>query len=332
VKKLMIAIFVLLFAISLAGCIPDSLGDYKKAVEKTEQIKKGRTTGEFSVVMDFNTEGMTEEQIKELNYFKKMNGSFDVAYDDEAEKGIFRNYLNFGGLGFDFDLFVNGKEVFMKLPVIGKYLRIDGLQAPMNIQQSEEDMELISRESQDEISAKWLGILKKEDIFTGRNIVLTTPDGEVKTTEYTIKLKDEQVKSLAADTIDILSRDEKLRKNYEELIKKNAEPMKDTSFDKLISDIKENMKDYTIEGFSYTAYVDIDGYMVNEMIDFSLKVDSTKPATATRLSYKLDIKNWDINKEQKFEFPVLTEENTLDMDQMDKNMPFMIEDLLNKKD
>jgi len=108
--------------------------------------------------------------------------------------------------------------------------------------------------------------------------------------------------------------------------------MKDTSFDKLISDIKENMKDYTIEGFSYTAYVDIDGYMVNEMIDFSLKVDSTKPATATRLSYKLDIKNWDINKEQKFEFPVLTEENTLDMDQMDKNMPFMIEDLLNKKD
>jgi len=330
-KRTFMIIIAVLLAVSLAGCSLDSLGDYKKAVEKTDQIKKGKTTGEFSLEMDFNTEGMTEEQIKQLSYFKTMKGSFDVAYDGEAEQGIFRNYLNFGGLGFDFDLFVNGKEVFMKLPVIGKYIRIDELQGQLPIPQDGKEIEIISKETQDAISDKWLGMLKKEDIFRGKDIVLTTPDGEVKTTEYTIRLNDEQVKSLAAYSIEMLSKDEKLKENYKKYVKK-IEPLRDTTFEELFSKIKENMKDYKVESFSYTAYVDIDGYIVNEMVDFSLKVDNTKPSAVKKLSYKLDIKNWDINKKQKLEFPVLTEENTLDMDETDKNMPFILEDLFIKKD
>lgn len=332
-KRLMIAIFVLMLAVSLAGCSADSLGDYKKAAEKTDQMKKGQTSVEFSSITDFNTDGMTEEQIKELNYLKDMKGSFSAAYDDDAGKGIFRNYLSFGGLGFDFDLFMNGDEVFMKLPVIGKYLRIDELQASMiKEQQGNGEQSLISGETQKELSAKWLGLLKKEDVFKGKDIVLTTPDGEVKTTEYTIKLTDGQIKSLAADGIDILLKDEKLKENYEEYIKKNVEKLADTSFERLLSDTKENIKDYSVESFSYTAHVDIDGYIVNEVVELALKVDNAKPETMTGLNYKLEIKNWDINKEQKFEFPVLTEENTLKMDGMDKSMPFMLEDLFNNKD
>jgi hypothetical protein len=328
----MIAIFALLLAVSLAGCSFDSLEDYKKAAEKTEQIKKGRTEGEFSLVMDFNTEGMTEEQIKELNYFKNMNGSFDAAYDDELGKGIFRNYLNLGGLGFDFDMFVNGEEVFMKLPIIGKYMRIDKMQAYMTDPQDERKAGFIDRKTQDEFNAKWLGLLKKEDVFKGKDIVLTTPDGEVKTTEYTISLKDEQIKDLAEYSMDVLSRDEKLKENYEEYIRKNVEHLKDTSLEKLLSDMKEDIKDYTVESFIYTAYVDIDGYIVNEMFEIELKANNAKPSAVTGLSYKLDIKNWDINKEQEFDFPVLTEENTLDMDKMDQNMPFMVEGLFNNED
>ncbi|HYE82412.1 MAG TPA: hypothetical protein VEG39_09625 [Clostridia bacterium] len=338
-KKIIIAVIALLLAVSLAGCIPDSLGEYKKAVEKTEQIKKGRTTGEYAVVMDFNTEGMTEEQIRELNYFRNVEGSFDAVSDDEAGKGILRNYLSLGGLGFDFDLFINGDEVFMKLPVIGKYLRIDELQASMKKEQDGQDMELISGESQEEIGAKWLGLLKKEDIFKGRDIVLTTPDGEVKTTEYTIKLKDEQIKSLAADVADILLKDEKLRENFEKYAKKDGVPLKDKDIEEILAGFKEDIKNYTVENFSYIAYVDIDGYIVNKMIELSLKIENVelkvsdeKRGILTGVSYKLDIKNWDINKEQKFEFPVLTEDNTLEMNQMDENMPFMIEDLMDNKD
>ena len=331
-KRFMITIFALLLAVSLAGCSFDSLGDYKKAAEKTEQIKKGQMSGEFTLVTDFNTDGMTEDEIKEMNYFKNMKGSFSAVYDDDAGKGIFRNYLNFGGLGFDFDLFMNEKEVFMKLPVLGKYMRLDEMQAPMIKEQGTGEPELISRETQDELNAKWLGLLTKEDVFKGKDIVLTTPDGEVKTKEYTIKLNDEQIKSLAADSLDIVSKDEKLKENYEKYIKKNVEPLKDTSFEKLVLDIEENIKDYIVESFNYTAYVDIDGYIVNEVVEFAMKVEGAGAASMKGFNYKLELKNWDINKEQEFDFPVLTEENTVNMDQMDQNMPFMMEDLFNNKD
>lgn len=332
-KKIMIVIFAILLTVSLVSCSSDSLGDYKKAAEKTEQIKKGQMSGEFSMVMDINTEGMTGEQIKELNYYKDMKGSFSAAYDDAAEKGVFRNYLNFGGLGFDFDLFMNGEEVFMKLPVLGKYMRLDETQVPMIIeQQVNGGLEIISKGTQNELSKRWLGLLTKEDIFTGKDIVLTTPDGEVKTKEYTIKLNDEQIKSLAADCIDIVSKDEKLKKNYEEYIKKNVKPLKDISFEKLISNIREEIKDYTVESFNYTAYVDIDGYIVNEVVDLEIKVEDAGPAGIKGLNYKLEVKNWDINKKQEFDFPVLTEENTVNIDKMDHNMPFMMEDLFSDKD
>lgn len=330
-KKLLLIIITLLLAVSLAGCGANNLEDYKKAVEKTDQIQKGRTAGEFSLEMNFNTEGMTEEQIKQLNYFKRMSGGFDVVYDDEAEKGIFRNYMNFGGLGFDYDIYVNGNEVFMKLPIIGKYMKLDEMQAQMDSAQYEE-MELISEESQKAISEKWLGILRDEDIFKGRDIVLTTPDGEVKTTEYTIKLNDEQIKSLAAYSADILSKDEKLKENYRKYIQENVEHMEDKSLEQVFSDLKDNMMEFTVESFNYTGYVDIDGYLVNETVEFSMKSENSGKAAMERFSFRLDVKNWDINRAQKFEFPELTEENTLNIDEIDKNMPSVMEDLFKKKD
>ena len=333
-KKIIIAITAIMLAISLAlsGCSLDSLGEYKKAAEKIDQIKKGQTAGEFTVTMDFNTEGMTEEKIKKLNYFKDTQGSFNVVYDDELGKGIFRNYLNLGGLGFDFDLFMDGEEAFLKLPVIGKYMKLDDMQVTMQQQQDEREIEIVSKETLDGIDGIWLGMLSKEDIFQGKNIILTTPDGEVKTTEYTIKLNDAQIKTLAAGSMDLLSKDQKLKENFEEYIRENVEQLSDTTIEELLSDMKENLKDYTVENFSYTAYVDIDGYIVNEMIEFSMKVEDAQEGALTGLVYKLDTKNWDINKEQKFEFPVLTEDNTLDVDQMDENMPSVIEDLFKNKD
>lgn len=332
-KRVWIIIITLLLAIWMPACRSDSLGDYRKASEKTENIKKGKTSGEFLVVVDFDKEGMTSEQIKELNYYKDMRGNFDVVYDDDEGKAIFRNYLNFGGLGFDFDLFVDGDEVFMKLPVIGKYMSINEMQDSLNISGNvQESPELISKEAWDKINDLWLGLMNKEDVFKGKNIVLTTPDGEVKTREYTIKLKYMQIKSLVNDSIDILLGDEKLKESYEKYFNKDAEHKEYESPEKILNNIKEGIKYYNVENFRYTAYVDIDGYIVNEIIEISIKAENSKKGTPSGISYKLDIKNWDINKEQEFDFPELTEENTIEMDDMENNMPDVIEDLFKKKD
>lgn len=86
----------------LTACNTDNLAEYKKALEKTEQITKGQFSAELSMEMDYNTDGLTSEEMKNLSYFKNMEGSFNAVHDDEAEKAIFRNYMSFGGLGFDF--------------------------------------------------------------------------------------------------------------------------------------------------------------------------------------------------------------------------------------
>lgn len=333
-KKTIIAVLALMLAISftLAACSADSLGDYKKAAERTDRIKMGQTGGEYSLTMDFDTEGMTEEEIKDLDYFRKVEGSFSVVSDNEAGKGIYRNYLNLGGIGFDFDMFINGDEAFIKLPVIGKYMRLDSLQPTEAAAQKDGKPELLAQETLEGISGIWLGMLRKDDIFKGKNIVLTTPDGEVKTTEYTIKLNDEQIKTLAAGSIGLLLKDNKLKESYERLAAENIEPLKDKTLEELLTDMSEKLDTYNIESFNYTAYVDIDGYIVNERLEFSIKLDNSGEDGITGMVYKLDIKNWDINKEQKFDFPVLTEENTLDPERMDENMPSVFEDLFKNKD
>lgn len=316
-KKILIVLFTLLLALSLVGCKTDSLEEYKSASEKTDQIKKGQTSGEFNLVVDFNTEEMTSEEIKKLNYYKDMKGSFNASFDEDLEKLICRNYINLGGLGFDFDLYFNKDEMFMKLPVVGKYMKLDEIKIYSNqdTKQDESPENIISAETIEAITTNWIALMKKEDVFKGNDIVLTTPDGEVKTTEYTIKLNDEQIKNLFINSVEIVSKDENFKEFYYTM-QKNIDSL-DTSFEEMTTNINEWINEYYVESFNYTAYVDIDGYIVNENIELILKVNNEVKGSLSAINYKLDIKNWDINKEQNFNFPILTDDNTLKIDSLD---------------
>lgn len=329
-KKNMIIISTIILVLLLAACNTNNLEEYKKASEKTEQIKKGNSSGEFSLNMNFNTEGLSAEKIKNLNYYKDMKGSFNVSFDEESEKSIFRNYLNFGGLGFDFDIYANGDEMFMKLPVIGKYMNFDQIQKSFDANEETIKKEIISEETLQAIMKKQLELLNEEDVFKGKDIILTTPDGEVKTTEYTITLSDAQIKTLVSESIEIASKDSNLKDFYETYIKKNIENSDSKTFEEIIKHIKDNIDNYNVDDFKYTALVDIDGYIVSENIKFSIKTTDDK-LIFEGMDYNLDIKNWNINKEQDFDFPVLTEENTIKVDDVDENMPNMIEDLFRTK-
>jgi len=343
-KIILIVAFILLFTLSLTACNNDGLGEYKKAAEKTEQVKMGQKLGEFTVKMDFDTEGMTPEEIKELNYYKDINGSFNVTYDNNLEKRIFKNYLNLGGLGFDYDLYKNSNETYLKLPVTGKYMKLDELMTSLDVEQKEHNetedknaksKNIISEGTFNLVSEKWISLMKKDDVFKGKNIVLTTPDGEVKTTEYTIKLNDEQIKNLFKGSVDIITKDESFKEFYVKM-QNNIGPLKDTTLEKLVADIKTDIDNYKVEKFSYTAYVDVDGYIVNEIVEvaLTLNVDNEQTEHNGRLksvNYGLDTKNWDINKEQKFDFPVLTNDNTVDVNDMDENM-MLLQDIFKNID
>ncbi len=328
-KKSILAALVLMLAVSLSACNTSSLEEYKKASEKTDQISRGKVSGEFTTTIELNMENMTPEEIKELNYYKDMKGSFNASYDDEVGKSIFRNYLNMGGLGFDFEMFMNGEEMFMKLPVVGKYMELDEIEASANVDETEE---IVSEETIDLITQKWISLMNDDDVFKGKDIVLTTPDGEVKTTEYVIKLNDQQIKSLVKESTDILSRDKKLKKFYTEYIRKNSDSSDLKTFENILAELKTGIDNYNVENFVYTAYVDIDGYIVNETFEISASVIDPEEKEIKGFSYSLNLNNFDINKEQNFDFPVLTKDNTLSVDEMDESMPDMMKDLFNNED
>ncbi|HOH69707.1 MAG TPA: hypothetical protein PLX37_04485 [Sedimentibacter sp.] len=336
-KIVFIAAFLLILMMFITACNTNNLVEYKKASEKTDQIVKGQTAGEFITTTEINQDGLTAEEIKELNYIKDMNGSFTAVFDDKEEKSIIRSYMNFGGLGYDFEVYINKEEVSIKLPVIGKYLRIDEDMVSEGEEYYDSENQIISEETGKEFAKRWLSLMNDEDVFKGKNIVLTTPDGEVKTTEYTIKLSDDQIKTLLRDSAEILSNDESLKSFYEKNISSNIKKIENDleqktngseqkTFKEFLNDIVNSAEKFKVENFSYTALVDIDGYIVNEIIDISIKAIDAEKEGIIGVNYKLDIKTWDINKDQKFEFPVLTDENTIKPDEMNENMPSVMED------
>jgi hypothetical protein len=278
------------------------------------------------MTMDFNTEGMSPEDISKLDYYKNMSGSFQAAFDTSKNQGVYRNYLNLGGLGFDFDLYQNGNEMFIKLPIVGKYMKMDDLIKKAG-NSTEAKSQMISEDTLKTLGAEWVGMLNKDDVFKGKDIVLTTPDGEVKTTVYTITLNGKQVKAFEEKAITILSEDGNLRNNFESMMKKKSDQSKAISFDTFIAKIQEQISKDTVESFLYTAYVDIDGYIVNETIEIKIKRDALEIGEPKSINFKLDLKNWDINKDQKLEFPVLTEDNTMKTDDPGQTMPSLFKDL-----
>jgi hypothetical protein len=329
-KKIISILLASMLVLSLSACNTDNLAEYKKAIDKTEQITKGQFSAEISMGMDYNTTGMTAEEIKDLNYFKEMKGSFNTVFDDDAEKAIFRNYMNFGGLGYDFDIFIDGEEFFMKLPVIGKYIKLNEIQNMTNVGKEDYDFDqtIVSEETVKAITDKWVGLMKEDNVFKGKDIILTTPDGEVKTTEYTITLTDEQIKLFVSESVDIAEKDVNLKQYYDKFLKVKIND-EDLSFEDMIKCFKDNIENYKVESFKYTALVDIDGYIVNENILFSIKSTNTD-LMLKGMDYNLDIKTWDINKEQSFDFPVLTKENTMDIDNTEE-MPDLMKDMFENK-
>ncbi len=324
-KKIVCLALMPVLMLALTACNTNNLAEYKKALEKTEQITRGQTQVEFSSNVDINTEGMSAETIKELDYYKEMKGSFNVAFDEEAKKSIFRSYINFGGLGLDYDLYFNDGEIIMKLPIAGKYMRMNEVNNPSAIEESKVNGEIISESTIKAISEKWVELMNEENVFRGKNIILTTPDGEVKTSEYSITLSSQQIKSLFSEVVDSISKDTNLKQLYEEYRAKENKK----SFEDVIKLLRDNAENYSVENFKYVALVDIDGYIVSEDIEFHIKAED-KSLIIREVDYKLNVKNWDINKEQAFEFPVLNDKNSIKADNA-KEIPDVMKSLFDKE-
>lgn len=326
-KRIITLLLAMILVISLIACGKEDLEVYKEAVNKTNEIKKGQLLYEVNIEQEFNIDGLTSEDIKELNYFKKIHNKTQVQFDDEKDMVIARNYHVFGGMGFDTALYINGDNAFMKMPIMGKYMVIDEL----NIEDEKmyEDNQFISQETTEKISDKWLNLLGKEDVVSGKKTLLNTEDGEVKATLFTISLTENQLKELILGSMEVVMKDGNFFNTMSKWVYTDNE---DFSIEEFITEMVKEIYSCKIKNFKYEVYIDIDGYIVQTNMEIDIEYPNAGSGDLKFQKISVMDKRWDFEEEQSFDFPTLTEENTLKTDEIDQEIPYIFEDFFKKEE
>ena len=321
-KKTIILVLLISLICGLVGCNKNDLAVYNEAIKKTDAIKKGQMSCDINIENELDEEEMTAEELKNVRYIKKIKAVISTKYDWEKDKLISNNYLNFGGLGYDSIFYINGENIFFKIPFLGKYIDLSN-------NQNKNQESPITKETMKRINEKWLEILSEKDVASGEKILLTTDDGEVKAKQFTINLKDEQLKEFINYSLDTLEKDERFSNFVEEVIISSSDDMKEFNAKSFFDSLKELVNNSENLSFKYNAFIDIDNYKIEENIGISLEPQKGK---IKKQQINIVTKHWNIEKEQKFEFPSLTKENTIKADDMNSEIPIIFDELQNNEE
>lgn len=292
IKKYLKIFVVLLVFVLVVGCSDQSYEEYQKAVEKTENLESGKYSIEIEYQTNFNEEELSVEEFKELSNFSNLKFSGVNVFNHQNKSMGFYGNLEGGNLALDLEYFQEGEKKYLKIPILGKYLDLND----SNIEQLSQEMSFdvnenmdinINEEAFEKIGNLWTDAIQEENVFKGKKSLLETPDGDVKVTEYTIEFSDELLKELIKETVLILD----------------------------VSESVELMNQMTIDTFNYTAFVDIDGFIIKEnfVMDYSIEdiaeVDSGH--------FKFEIVNYEINKAQDIKIPEIKDTMLLDLNKID---------------
>lgn len=308
--------------LSLTACAKDDLASYKEAIEKTESIERGRMNLSIKTDLEFNTEGLSETEIRDLSYFDQMEFALDIQYDesDEKDKAIVKSYYNFGGMGFDMSFYFDGEQGYMKMPIIEKYISFSDLD--FEEQQNKFDEDSYSRLVEPLVN-KWNELLQQENVFKGKKTYVLTNEGQIKTTTYSIEASEEQLKALGDEVIRVIKEEEII----ETFIKQG---MKNNDFAELdgidTQEIIEQMEAYVgrmaLESFSGMAYVDFDGRVIKEVYEAKIIWIDTKKGEPTSVKIYFESKYSDLGKEQIFDYPTIQEDEWIKLEDLDKEAFF----------
>lgn len=335
-KRFIAIIISLTLLISITGCSADALKVYRDAQKKTSEIKQGHLIYEVIAESKYNTEGLDEEEIKQLNYFGKVESKMDIVFKEDGENTeiISRNYFNLGGLGFDSAFYKDNEKMYIKTPILGKYVvlsnSIEGINESKDYNVENNNEKEFMEKIFTTIGEKWVQVLKEKDVVSGKKTLLSTEDGEVKATEFSITPSEGQIKELLKEVFTLLSTNEEFMKAAALGFKTDEEYELET--EKILEELQNKIMDISIYDFKYTGYIDIDGYITQEDISFKVSNENAKPKEISESNVNIHKKTLSIEKEQVFDFPQLNEENTLELENLNQGMPFMLEGMFNKSE
>ena len=316
-RKMIVILLCMVFA--MAGCSKDALTGYLSALEETSNIPSGKKQVEVSINMDFNKVNMSAEDLDKIKYLEHMDFTLEVTHDvvDYDEKAIIKGYADIGGLGIDATLYADGENTYLYIPMLGGYVDLEQYQDTtvpnddLGIKTDSDDGQegqwedyIDQGEEFQPIIDKFTELLTDKDVMKGERTYITTEDGQIKTTIYTVNLNETQLKELLREAVYTLTTQE--ISNSIPIISKEDK----TDF---LSEIDKMTEEFTLENFSSTAYVDFDGRLVRQDMELEIAIKNDgESGSLNRINVTVNITNSGLGEKQDMEFPEVTEDMLLE--------------------
>ncbi|HKL79895.1 MAG TPA: hypothetical protein VJ888_05595 [Mobilitalea sp.] len=299
-------VLILGMVLILTSCSSSDLENYIEAVQKTSSINSGNKKIEFSVDMDFNLDNLTTNELKTVRYLEHMEFSTDITYDRNgaSTQAISKTYTNAAGIGMDCIVYVNGDSVCMYIPSLGGYVDLTSEEYEDWVTTSKDFSSVFQP-----VLDKFLDLISDEDVMKENRTYITTDDGQIKTTVYSINIDNEQLQKLMDELVIQI---DSLDISLETLLEKYLE---DNALDEinLTSEMKIWQELFSMESFSYTTYVDFDGRVVQQDLDLALVINNDEANNGpVRIKVSAVITNSGLGQKQQIEFPEITQDMYLE--------------------
>lgn len=337
-RKLLLAICALLgVALVAAGCLQASpLKTYREARDKTEGAGRAQVMVQFSHNMTFDGQKLTDESRKTLETFKEVKGSFVHKYDRDKGISCLEGHVDMMGMGFDMKVFQDRDRTVLMLPMFTKYLVVDnraaadpGLAGGGAGGRKDKPWE----KAGERLEEIWDGLAGEKNITRSGNRYVSTPEGDVKTTEFRIAAGSQEVGDLIQKSVDVITTDPGIRSAITENLVKYGKDRGITAeeagraFDELAAAMRESAGKITVDNFQQVVSVDKDGYVVEESASCSTSFEAA-PGISVGVEFSLKIKRWGFGKEIQVDFPALDGGNSFKVEDFDKNTPKVFEGLI----
>lgn len=307
-KKWIVALLIISLTI-LGGCQSETdLEAYQTAVEKTENAVQGKAESRFVIDNQFSIEGLSREERKAIAAFERVEFDTYVRYDETRVQNDF--YMNFGGVGFDAAYYQTGDLEFLKLPLVGKYMKLNT--SEMATAWDPEVMEIF-----DPVGEEWMRMLREDNVFQGKRHVLSTEDGDIKVTRFSIELDEHQIQLLVELVSGILKENEKVLLEsgfFGELSEEEGHH--------LVQGLADQAAEAHFDDFVFTADIDIDGYLIQDEFHGVISYGEGDVVTTS-----VDVKTlyWGFHEEPDFSIPTPTETEWIDESDPDVDPAFLME-------
>lgn len=316
-KKIAVFTMTGILATGLTACSQEPFTALQQANDKMDQVKSGHTTMKLQLDNVFDTSTASEEALKMINYMKSVTIESQLVFDEDKKQFINQVYANIGGLGMDVAVYKNQDQLYLKYPVMKKYM--DLKQMGQQSKQTDAVMNFkLTQETIDGLKALWEGLATKDTVMKGEPAVVTIKDKQVKATMYQIDIKGDQLKSVMQESLKLIYADPNVKATIEQAQK--TAKTKQQAYTLLPEDMDRMFATMTIDTVVLKDYIDADGYILQKNVEVAYSNSNAK-VQPSKTHFMMQMTHSELNQPVTLDMPEITPDKVYTEEELNKDLP-----------